>query len=216
MFLLGYDIGSSSVKASLVDAYSGKCVASTFYPKHEAEILAPQTGWAEQQPAMWWENLKLATADVLCSSRVNKDDIKALEPGYYEIQSSFGKGGTKPLLRGKPKDMKKLDVPGPGKYDNDKAKMSTLKKDPSTCLGFGNRTDITEKERKKDVPGFKYEYGTDFDVSNKSKIKANTFQKSERMTKIKNNNPGPGAYYLPCSFGVVPDYQGVDSKYRKV
>jgi hypothetical protein len=150
------------------------------------------------------------------SSVKNKDDIKALEPGYYEIKSSFGKGGTKPLLRGKPKDMKKLDVPGPGKYDNDKAKMSTLKKDPSTCLGFGNRTDITEKERKKDVPGFKYEYGTDFDVSNKSKIKANTFQKSERMTKIKNNNPGPGAYYLPCSFGVVPDYQGVDSKYRKV
>ena len=82
MFLLGYDIGSSSVKASLVDAYSGKCVASTFYPKHEAEILAPQTGWAEQQPAMWWENLKLATADVLYSSRVNKDDIKAIGISY--------------------------------------------------------------------------------------------------------------------------------------
>ena len=82
MFLLGYDIGSSSVKASLVDAYSGKCVASTFYPKHEAEILAPQTGWAEQQPAMWWENLKLATADVLYSSRVNKEDIKAIGISY--------------------------------------------------------------------------------------------------------------------------------------
>ena len=82
MFLLGYDIGSSSVKASLVDAYSGKCVASTFYPKHEAEILALQTGWAEQQPAMWWENLKLATADVLYSSRVNKDDIKAIGISY--------------------------------------------------------------------------------------------------------------------------------------
>lgn len=82
MFLLGYDIGSSSVKASLVDAYSGKCVASTFYPKHEAEILALQTGWAEQQPAMWWENLKLATADVLCSSRVNKEDIKAIGISY--------------------------------------------------------------------------------------------------------------------------------------
>ena len=82
MFLLGYDIGSSSVKASLVDAYSGKCVASTFYPKQEAEILAPQTGWAEQQPAMWWENLKLATADVLYSSRVNKDDIKAIGISY--------------------------------------------------------------------------------------------------------------------------------------
>ena len=82
MFLLGYDIGSSSVKASLVDAYSGKCVASAYYPKQEAEILAPQTGWAEQQPAMWWENLKLATADVLYSSRVNKDDIKAIGISY--------------------------------------------------------------------------------------------------------------------------------------
>ena len=82
MFLLGYDIGSSSVKASLVDAYSGNCVASAFYPKQEAEILAPQTGWAEQQPAMWWENLKLATADVLYSSRVNKDDIKAIGISY--------------------------------------------------------------------------------------------------------------------------------------
>ena len=147
------------------------------------------------------------------SSIKNKDDIKALEPGYYEVQSTFGKGGTKPLLRGKPKDLKKLDVPGPGKYDFDKAKMNTLKKNPSTCLGFGNRTDITAKEKKKDVPGFKYEYGTDFDVSNKTKIKANTFEKSERMPKVVNKNPGPGAYYIPCSFGVTSDNSG---KFTKV
>ena len=139
------------------------------------------------------------------SSVKNKDDIKALDPGYYEVKSSFGKDGTKPLIRGKPKDIKKLDVPGPGKYDFDKAKMRTLKKNPTTCLGFGNRTDITASEKKKDVPGFKYEYGTDFDVSNKSKIKANTFEKSERMKKPVNNTPGPGAYYLPCSFGVTSD-----------
>jgi hypothetical protein len=139
------------------------------------------------------------------SSVKNKDDIKALDPGYYEVKSSFGKDGTKPLIRGKPKDIKKLDVPGPGKYDFDKAKMRTLKNDPSTCLGFGNRTDITASEKKKDVPGFKYEYGTDFDVSNKSKIKANTFEKSERMKKPVSNTPGPGAYYLPCSFGVTSD-----------
>ena len=137
------------------------------------------------------------------SSVKNQGDIKALEPGYYEVKSTFGKGGTKPLLRGKPKELKKLDVPGPGKYDFDKAKNRTLKKDPSTCLGFGNRTDITAKERKKDTPGFKYEYGTDFDVSNKTKIKANTFEKSERMPKITNKTPGPGAYYIPCSFGVA-------------
>ena len=40
MFLLGYDIGSSSVKASLVDAETGKCVASAFFPKTEAGIIA--------------------------------------------------------------------------------------------------------------------------------------------------------------------------------
>ena len=65
MFLLGFDIGSSSVKASLVNAESGKCVASAFYPKSEAPITAVQAGWAEQDPAMWWTNLKLATADVM-------------------------------------------------------------------------------------------------------------------------------------------------------
>lgn len=82
MYLLGYDIGSSSVKASLVDVDLGKCIASAFYPKQEAEILAPQAGWAEQHPAMWWENLKLATADVLCSSHVDKEDIKAIGISY--------------------------------------------------------------------------------------------------------------------------------------
>ena len=40
MYLLGYDIGSSSVKASLVNAESGKCVSSAFFPKTEAEIIA--------------------------------------------------------------------------------------------------------------------------------------------------------------------------------
>ena len=40
MYLLGYDIGSSSVKASLVDAQTGRCVATSFYPKYEAAIIA--------------------------------------------------------------------------------------------------------------------------------------------------------------------------------
>ncbi len=65
MFLLGYDIGSSSVKASLVDAESGKCIASAFYPKTEAPILSRQPGWAEQDPDAWWGYLKAATAEVL-------------------------------------------------------------------------------------------------------------------------------------------------------
>ena len=65
MYLLGYDVGSSSVKASLVNVETGKCVASAFYPKSEAPIMSKQPGFAEQDPAMWWANLKLATADIL-------------------------------------------------------------------------------------------------------------------------------------------------------
>ena len=82
MFLLGYDIGSSSVKASLVDAQSGKCVASAFYPKSEAAIIAVRPGWAEQEPVSWWENLKLATADIMASSAVCPKDIKAIGISY--------------------------------------------------------------------------------------------------------------------------------------
>lgn len=48
MYLLGYDIGSSSVKASLIDAETGKCIGTTFYPKTEAPITAVKPGWAEQ------------------------------------------------------------------------------------------------------------------------------------------------------------------------
>jgi xylulokinase len=82
MYLLGYDIGSSSVKASIVEVQSGKCIASAFYPKQEAEIMAPQDGWAEQHPEMWWKHLKLATADVLSSSHIKKEDIKAIGISY--------------------------------------------------------------------------------------------------------------------------------------
>lgn len=82
MYLLGYDIGSSSVKASIVEAQSGKCIASAFYPKQETEIMAPQNGWAEQHPEMWWKHLKLATADVLSSSHIKKEDIKAIGISY--------------------------------------------------------------------------------------------------------------------------------------
>ena len=82
MYLLGYDIGSSSVKASLVVAQSGKCVASAFYPKTEAAIIAVKPGWAEQEPSSWWENLKLATADIMAASAADPKDIKAIGISY--------------------------------------------------------------------------------------------------------------------------------------
>lgn len=82
MYLLGYDIGSSSVKAALVNAESGKCVASDFFPKTEAPIKALRPGWAEQNPADWWRYLKDATASVLEKSKVNPADIKAIGISY--------------------------------------------------------------------------------------------------------------------------------------
>ena len=82
MYLLGYDIGSSSVKASLVNSETGKCVASAFYPKTEAEIIAVHPGWAEQKPEMWWANLKLATEAVMNESGVRKEDIAAIGISY--------------------------------------------------------------------------------------------------------------------------------------
>lgn len=82
MFLLGYDIGSSSVKASLVDAETGKCVASAFFPKTEAGIIAIRPGWAEQEPESWWESLKLSTRSILSESRVDAKDIKAIGISY--------------------------------------------------------------------------------------------------------------------------------------
>ena len=82
MYLLGYDIGSSSVKAALVDATSGKCVASDFFPKSEAPIKALRQGWAEQDPENWWRYLKEATASVLAQSAVDPKDIKAIGISY--------------------------------------------------------------------------------------------------------------------------------------
>ena len=83
MYLLGYDIGSSSVKASLVEAESGKCVASAFYPKTEAPILSRQAGWAEQDPSQWMEYLKQATCETLSlAGKVDKGDIRAIGISY--------------------------------------------------------------------------------------------------------------------------------------
>ena len=80
-FLLGYDIGTSSVKASLVDVESGAIVATTFYPEQEAPIIAKQLGWAEQEPTMWWENLVAATKKLACEGHDLKQ-VKAIGISY--------------------------------------------------------------------------------------------------------------------------------------
>lgn len=78
MYLLGYDIGSSSVKASLVNADNGEILASDFYPKKEMEIIALKPGWAEQDPTVWWTNLKMAHQSVMRQVGVKAEEIKAI------------------------------------------------------------------------------------------------------------------------------------------
>ncbi len=82
MQLLGIDVGSSSVKTSIIDGVTGECLASAFYPKQEMNIIAKQTGWAEQQPEDWWKNMKLALADCLLSDKVDGSQIKAIGISY--------------------------------------------------------------------------------------------------------------------------------------
>lgn len=82
MYLLGYDIGSSSVKGSLVDAQTGQCVAQASYPKTEAPISAPQRGWAEQNPEDWWEYVKNVTSQLLYDTRIASEDIIAIGISY--------------------------------------------------------------------------------------------------------------------------------------
>ena len=78
MYLLGYDIGSSSVKACLVNADTGKIAASDFFPKEEMKITAVKAGWAEQDPADWWTNLKLAHQSVMQQAGAKANDIQAI------------------------------------------------------------------------------------------------------------------------------------------
>jgi xylulokinase len=82
MYLLGYDLGSSSVKASLVDSQTGEVLATDFFPKKEMEIKAVKAGWAEQDPAIWWENLKQATKSVVAKAKINPAEIAATGISY--------------------------------------------------------------------------------------------------------------------------------------
>jgi xylulokinase len=68
--LLGYDIGSSSIKASLLDADSGELVVSAFSPEQEMKIESPQLGWAEQHPEIWWQHVVKATEKMLKAMKI--------------------------------------------------------------------------------------------------------------------------------------------------
>ncbi len=80
--LLGYDLGSSSIKATLIQSQTGLVVASATYPKQEMSMISKKPGWAEQKPEDWWTNIKNATQELLLKSRTPKDRIQAIGISY--------------------------------------------------------------------------------------------------------------------------------------
>ncbi|MBS1932605.1 MAG: carbohydrate kinase [Bacteroidetes bacterium] len=81
-YLLGFDIGSSSVKAALIEAVSGNFIASAFSPASEMEIISVKPGFAEQQPEKWWEELSNATNKLKQKIAFSPDEIIAVGISY--------------------------------------------------------------------------------------------------------------------------------------
>lgn len=82
MYLLGIDIGTSSIKASIIDSVTQSCVASSHYPENEAEIKSSQPGWAEQDPLEWWANTQKAILRLKENEGVNLQEIAAIGIAY--------------------------------------------------------------------------------------------------------------------------------------
>lgn len=80
--MLGYDLGSSSVKVSIVDSETGGLIGSASSPEQEMEIVSRQQGWAEQDPEIWWEHIIKATRKVLRSTGINGHDVDAIGISY--------------------------------------------------------------------------------------------------------------------------------------
>ncbi|MGD8501715.1 MAG: FGGY family carbohydrate kinase [Phycisphaerales bacterium] len=80
--LLGYDIGSSSIKATLMNAETGKVLASATSPDKELDIVAKELGWAEQDPAVWWEHVKTVTHKTKAQADFDPGDVKAIGISY--------------------------------------------------------------------------------------------------------------------------------------
>ncbi|MEJ7587001.1 MAG: FGGY family carbohydrate kinase [Ferruginibacter sp.] len=82
MLLLGIDIGTSSIKVSIVDADSQQCITTVQYPESETEIISLQKGWAEQSAEMWWEHVQQAILKANATNQYNPHKIGAIGIAY--------------------------------------------------------------------------------------------------------------------------------------
>ena len=81
-FLLGIDVGSSSIKASLIDADSGMLIESASSPDQEMKIESPMLGWAEQDPDTWWKHVVISTKKILSKLSGKEFEIIAIGISY--------------------------------------------------------------------------------------------------------------------------------------
>lgn len=82
MLLLGIDVGTSSIKVSVVDADTHQCLASAQYPETETGIVSSQPGWAEQSPEMWWLHVQEAILKAHSTKKYDPKDIGAIGIAY--------------------------------------------------------------------------------------------------------------------------------------
>ena len=73
-YLLGIDIGTSGTKTVLFDRDANPITAKTF----EYPLYQEQNGWAEQEPADWWNAVVQGVQAVLQASGVDAADIKGI------------------------------------------------------------------------------------------------------------------------------------------
>ena len=98
MLLLGIDLGSSSVKVSVVDGATGRAISTASFPTSEMAISAPRPGWAEQDPEAWWKNFTLALAACLKPLGSQSKDIGAIGISY-QMHGLVAVDGNRKVLR---------------------------------------------------------------------------------------------------------------------
>ena len=82
MYLLGIDIGTSSIKVSVVEASTSQCIASAQFPETESAITSLKKGWAEQSPEMWWDHIQQAILKLNNTQKFASTDISAIGISY--------------------------------------------------------------------------------------------------------------------------------------
>lgn len=82
MYLIGYDIGSSSIKTSLVHSETREVIDVVQYPEQEMEMISRQKGWAEQQPELWWRYVCLGTEKILRNTKIDPAEITSIGISY--------------------------------------------------------------------------------------------------------------------------------------